>query len=876
MTVSFTLFGTAQSSQSSSGPSFPSPAPNTATDWHYCFVASGQASQNTPTMPAGWTQVGTLSGGSGATYGIDVGNRRVTVFKKDVTTALDASGTQQFVSLVSGNTMRAAIVRVSVPAGHIVREHFSAVADATHDTSWSVTSAALPIKAGQLLFVLTAQSTDSATQSAQAISAAGITFGAITNRDSTAVTFGNDHRFVLDSIPVTAGNATVAATWSHTNSANASGTTAFLLLEAVLQVSPTGIASGEVFGSPSVGNATLGQQIEPAGIASAEAFGAPGVVLMRQIVAPAGIASAEAFGAPAMMPHLSPAGIASGEAFGTPVMVQTAAGLSLLAAWRPVVTLNAVDVSAQLVGELSIDIEEGAARIAEFSLVLASGAVVTLPAYVGQPVEIFVAAQASDGSAVAPVRVFVGVVDVPSFTPGRRVVGFRCTDDLQGILAAQSIAALDTLIGGHWSPHVFDETADRWQYAQDRLATVAAALDRSATSGNLRLTSWAAKTLPDFAFDAAEIAEGTLAVSLANREQIKNRIEIEFDYRYPRCKRRSVTATLDLPAFGWNFLVAGHMFLQRDAVRQALSAVGWTAVGGDDGITFDAVPASGLYSNPSNPAEQLSWTVGDWGPLLCLGFTATLTRAYVQSIREAYSIVVENAASVAAMGTLVDRRQAAFEVEFDARAWETAANDQAAGVTITGEQVVPIEPVIAVPAAGAEAAANVQPAGFDRAAADAAIRTLVAEAQTAIAAAHRQNSIDFALPIMPTLDVTHTVELTVPGLAARGKVRALRHRMDITSGEAMTEATLAIASLAGLGYTHPADAVTPPAAPTPPTPGVGASFACTCTFDHLLAGTHELEVVTPAVDDESRGDVEIPVAQTYAAGFAEDLFTVTA
>ena len=78
--------------------------------------------------------------------------------------------------------------------------------------------------------------------------------------------------------------------------------------------SPTGIASSEAFGTPTVSALLV---TLPAGVATGEAFGAP-AASTALTASPTGIASAEAMGAPALTATLtaSPAGIASAEAFG--------------------------------------------------------------------------------------------------------------------------------------------------------------------------------------------------------------------------------------------------------------------------------------------------------------------------------------------------------------------------------------------------------------------------------------------------------------------------------------------------------------------------------------------------------------------------------
>lgn len=97
-------------------------------------------------------------------------------------------------------------------------------------------------------------------------------------------------------------------------------------------VSPTGIASAEAVGTPSVeylqtispagiasggavGTPVVGTNARAVAIASAEAFGTPRITLA---LLPSGIASAAAFGTASIRTKLFPSGIASAAAFGTP------------------------------------------------------------------------------------------------------------------------------------------------------------------------------------------------------------------------------------------------------------------------------------------------------------------------------------------------------------------------------------------------------------------------------------------------------------------------------------------------------------------------------------------------------------------------------
>ena len=88
-------------------------------------------------------------------------------------------------------------------------------------------------------------------------------------------------------------------------------------------ITPTGIASGEAFGSPSISVGAV--TVSPTGIASDEAFGAATVSNGAVAITPTGIASGETFGAPSVdvgTVTISPTGIASDEAFGSAAVGQ--------------------------------------------------------------------------------------------------------------------------------------------------------------------------------------------------------------------------------------------------------------------------------------------------------------------------------------------------------------------------------------------------------------------------------------------------------------------------------------------------------------------------------------------------------------------------
>lgn len=231
-TVTWGAVGTAASGTTSCTPAYPTGI-SAATSKIFCLVTGRSSTASTAfTMPAGWTSVAQLEGGTG-TWGVDTGTRRVGLFQKDTTVGTETGTVTVSLAGDTNNTLRASIFRVEVPSGFGISVEAGTGADTTNATSFSATSStSLSFAPNDLLIIGVAQNIDSGTQSAQSITAAGITFGTRSNRASTAVTNGNDHRHIMDSVPVTAGTATVAPTYAYTISASGSGPALFARLRA--------------------------------------------------------------------------------------------------------------------------------------------------------------------------------------------------------------------------------------------------------------------------------------------------------------------------------------------------------------------------------------------------------------------------------------------------------------------------------------------------------------------------------------------------------------------------------------------------------------------------------------------------------------------
>ena len=213
----------------------PYPSGITAGQMLVMAFSSGSTGNSVPATPSGWTAPANNSFAStDGTWGLDTGPRRMTVF----TRVADGSESGNVTVTIAGdtnNSCRGTIHRFTKSQSSYTWDVVChGGADSTSGTGFSVTAgAAISFAPGDHLLIAVSQRVDSATQSAQSITASGITFGTRTNRATTAVTTGHDHRHVVDTVPVSSGSASVAPVWAYTASAACSGGCVFVRLREI-------------------------------------------------------------------------------------------------------------------------------------------------------------------------------------------------------------------------------------------------------------------------------------------------------------------------------------------------------------------------------------------------------------------------------------------------------------------------------------------------------------------------------------------------------------------------------------------------------------------------------------------------------------------
>lgn len=456
--------------------------------------------------------------------------------------------------------------------------------------------------------------------------------------------------------------------------------------------------------------------------------------------------------------------------------------------WACRASLGGEDVTAQVTGQVRVEREEGAAAIAEFSLYLPSAGVDVI-AWTGKPVEIYFQ-HLVQGVWVEEKR-FSGWLEQPTYDPRNRIVRCEATDRLQDLVEAMQVSEIDDLVGGLWTEDVFDpvDGRSRWDYAQERLGTVPASLDRS-VDGVLRVTPWAA-TVPIKVFGTGSTVDQSLSAEMAKLSERVNRVELSISYRFSRLRERHQAYNWQHPEIqGWNE-DAGFCLWRResselpttDMVESALNSAGYKLLAGAEMLLL---PPTGVYCTP--PA---AW-INNYDNLL-LAANVVGGMRWVQAITETYTLTVEAPESVAQAGEVLRRDGASLESELDrADEWES---EEFTGPAADAVQDALEDWVVDL-------------REDDRL--GASVRCQLATAATSILSAHRANRVSWQVPTSMALgiDLVHSVRLE-DRCRAEGKVFSVIDELDLDQQTAITTLVLAI-SRGGGSVNDPLDLPAPP------------------------------------------------------------------
>ena len=436
--------------------------------------------------------------------------------------------------------------------------------------------------------------------------------------------------------------------------------------------------------------------------------------------------------------------------------------------WRHVVTLDGVDVSLHVVGQIVVQHADNEARTAEFSF--RPSTVIQPMALIGRRVRIAFAERGTSGEAINAQTIFTGILEMPSINLGSGVILCSCHDQMQEVFANTPREWVDDNVGGRWRVEVSGEPDDNWDYLEARRLSVPVSVALDAEQ-QPRVLPWRNGLVPE-TVQIDDLIDDSLSVDLPSRDELRTRITCRMQYRYTRLRGRGAVAGYSQTL---GFFIASSsqkLWLTTAMVKGSAEGLrGWTL----DSLSIEN-PTPATYPRGPDLADGVYVITRAVAPDLALGFQARYSTRWQQTVTEDYTLELVLPDVEALIGRVSEEIGATLDVEFDVKDWDSDET---------------VAPILATPSAG-DVVEDWKPTGKGEADRDEIMRVLLDQAWVKLWGASRSGRVRFALPLRPNLWLNNQYTVNTPRLSARGKVVEIEHRMDTDTGEAITTAAIAV------------------------------------------------------------------------------------
>jgi hypothetical protein len=512
--------------------------------------------------------------------------------------------------------------------------------------------------------------------------------------------------------------------------------------------------------------------------------------------------------------------------------------------WSPVVAIDGADVSARVTAACPVEMNEDASNVATVTLIPAAGALEPL-SYLGKTLTVTWSDEGDDTYLANAVLMFTGTISDSSWDPDSGLLQIEATSDMQGLVERMDRDSIATMIpGSTWSDIIFEQEADLWQYAQDRLSTTTDSLWQDAM-GALRIAPLAAKATADFTFTDSGRFSDTLQISTASIRDLVNEITIALDFRWKRKRHRQIQVRWIGMQDVCTFLGNPYTLCTRDMVQAAANGASWSVVGD---ISYTDVWPAGAYQCGGGINGISVWgydpivaqldSKQDLG-IYTMGATWRAARRYVQTVTETHTTIVQCQDSIDAVGRLPKAEDYGAESDVDTSDWDQ-----------TDASVGP--PAGAVQLGSGDWAIDTDDEGdVDRDVVDDALEVAMAAARGDILRSHRQTRVSFQTVFQPMLNLSHTVRVNADNLQATGKVSRLEHVLDSATGEATSMVEIAVSRHEGTGLSV-SDAIV---APDKPVPVDGSAIPTTLLLQQFTGGS-VADYLNPGFEGDEYSEIE--------------------
>ena len=448
--------------------------------------------------------------------------------------------------------------------------------------------------------------------------------------------------------------------------------------------------------------------------------------------------------------------------------------------WDIEMFLDGVDVSLKLTGSISITATQSAARLATFIFKPDSG-VIDSQEWVKKSVTINY--KTFNGAILqTDHRRFTGIVNTATYDPTTRLTTFHCTDDLQGSLEALDFVDIEAAVGGLYSPDIFSETDDGWEYTQQRLESQTSSYDKN-HYGAGRKWDWLSKASADILLTQSEIVDNSLTLTQSTSRNIINKVIINLDYRYSRKWQREQRMSWRYGRTFEEYLLVSSDLPTRDMIIGAINRSWWIK-----SASFIKLPESGSVNINGT---IVGWHISDeLREQLAIGANVTVAKRWLQDMIEKFEIVVKCDASIAYFGEVDATNRYAVDTDSN-NEYETESDGtiKTLGVSASSNSYVSTDYI--APLSGSVADGN----DFylddnDRSLFDDAVQTAIAVAKVDILKSHHQNEVSARILLNPRVDLGKTIEINVPEINAKGTIGKYVESFNLDNGSATSNVSI--------------------------------------------------------------------------------------
>lgn len=419
--------------------------------------------------------------------------------------------------------------------------------------------------------------------------------------------------------------------------------------------------------------------------------------------------------------------------------------------------------------------------------------------HVGRAVTIDYVLKDAFGAILDTQRIFTGTINEVIYDPVTRLSTYTCTDGRQVLLENLDRPSIDALMPGSWySSFAFDDDANNFEYAEDRLSTVPFALDLD-RFGVWQFAQFASQPSGEYKFDGTNTMYNSLSVNIETWRNITTEIELTCDYRFTRLRERLTTFGWTFPGSFCDYLDSGFTLPRKQMIVSAANGGSWRLTS----VNFENMPPTTVYTCGGSPRFWLN-DGSKFAPLFTLDASGTIAKRFSNTIKENYVLTIQAPSSQTQFGVIKDTLSFSVDPDFDARDWlnEGASVDEA---EIERDPNVPsTSQSVAIGDFGYDFSVNGTDKYYDligdeiiegdgrREDWENAVQTMIQVGKVQLLQSHRRNEVGWRTPLVPEIELYHTLEIDTCPVHARGKVKAFSHEMNMETGEAVTQITVSI------------------------------------------------------------------------------------